>query len=95
MDASLLGQLTQYGVLGVFAVLLVLFARTLLKREQDRGDASAAEVTRLNSLVIDKIIPALITATQAISASQQILQSIQYQRDLEAAVAKKSGEQQR
>lgn len=83
-----LAPLLQYGVLGVFAILLIVFARTLLKREQDRSDTSAAEVIRLNTLMQEKIIPALVTATNAIVASQTILQAIQYQRDVEVAIAK-------
>jgi hypothetical protein len=85
---SVLAPLAQYGILGIAAALLVLFARTLLKREQERGDAAALEVTRLNTLMQEKIIPALITATLAIVASQSILQAIQYQRDIESAAAK-------
>lgn len=88
MTPSTLEPLLQYGILGVFAVLLILFAQTLLKREQQRGDASAAEVIRLNTIMQEKTIPALIAATQAIAAAQTILQQIQYQRDVESAASK-------
>jgi len=83
-----LDPLLQYGAIGVFAILLIVFARTLLLREQQRGDAAAAEVIRLNNLMQEKTIPALIAATQAIAAAQNILQQIQYQRDVEAAAIK-------
>lgn len=86
--ASYLEPLMQYGVLGVFAVLLVMFARALLQREQQRGDAAAAEVQRLNNIMQEKTIPALLAATQAIAAAQTILQQIQYQRDVENAASK-------
>lgn len=85
----LLEPLLQYGVLGIFAVLLILFSRSLLKREQDRADGLAVENLRLNTLMQEKIIPALTAATQAIIAAQSILESIQYQRDIEAEVAKR------
>ncbi len=88
MDATALGQLLNYGVLGIFAVLLVLFARTLLKREQDRGDTAQAEVTRLNNLIQDKIIPALIGATGAVTSAQTILQTLKYKQDVEDAAGR-------
>lgn len=83
-----LEPLMQYGALGAIAIVLIIFARTLLRREQDRGDASAAEVIRLNTIMQEKTIPALLQATQAIAAAQTILQQIQYQRDVEAAATK-------
>lgn len=88
MDPTL-APLLQYGILGIFAILLIVFSRSLLKREQDRGDAVAAENIRLNTVMQEKIIPALTAATLAITSAQNILQNIQYQRDIESAVAKK------
>lgn len=82
-----LAPLLQYGVLGIFVVILVLFGRTLIKREQDRADAEHTENLRLNQLIQEKTMPALISATEAIRASQSILQTMQYQRDLEQAAA--------
>lgn len=90
---ELFEPLLQYGVLGVFAIVLIVFARSLLQREQKRADDSAAEVVRLNAMMQDRLIPALVTATQAISASQTILQAIQYQKDIEAAA--KAGRQEK
>lgn len=75
----------QYGAIGAMLVVLFLFARTLLLREQARADASAAEVQRLNTLIQEKTIPALIAATQAVTTAQTVLQSFNYQRDVEAA----------
>lgn len=74
--------LLQYGVLGIFAVILLVLSKTLIRREQERADRLDAEVNRLNSLIQDKTIPALISATSAIQASQLYLQSLQYQRDV-------------
>lgn len=85
--ADPLSSLVQYGVLGIFAALLVMFGRSLVKREQERADAVQAENLRLNQLIQDKTIPALVTATQAIQASQAILQAMQAQRDVETQVA--------
>lgn len=83
----ILQPLLQYGVLGIFAVLLIVFAKSLLKREQDRGDSSQNEVTRLNNLIQDKMIPALTSANQAIVQVTALLQGLQYQRDVEQAAA--------
>lgn len=91
--------LLQYGVLGIFAVLLILFVRDLmkkqdtrfteaLKREQDRGDALSLENIRLNNLIQERVIPAMTAGTQAIVQMTSLLQSLQYQRDVEAAAAK-------
>lgn len=88
-----LQPLLQYGVLGIFAVLLIGFSRSLLKREQDRADRSEAEVLRLNTIMQEKTIPALTLATQALLESQKLLQAIQYQRDIEAAAAKRVGKE--
>ena len=87
---KLLEPLLQYGVLGVFAAILVVFARSLLLREQKRADDSAAEVTRLNNLMTERTIPALIAATQAVATAQTILQGIKYQQDVDAAAAAKA-----
>lgn len=43
-----------------------------------------AQVVALNRMIQDKTIPALITSAQALQASQQLMQSLQYQRDIEA-----------
>ena len=76
-----LGVLAQYGVLGVFAILLILFARVSYKRETDRSDRLEAEVVRLNNLIIDKVIPALSSATNAVEDATELLRSMQ--RELE------------
>jgi len=86
---KLIEPLLNYGALGIFAALLVYFARSLLLREQKRADDSAAEVTRLNTLMQEKTIPALIAATQAVATAQTVLQGIKYQQDVEAASAAK------
>ncbi len=83
--ADPLSSLLQYGVIGIFAVLLVIFSRALVKREQDRADSEHAENLRLNQLIQDKTIPALVEATKAIQSSQQILQQMNYQQEVRIA----------
>lgn len=65
--------LTQYGVLGVFAILLILFARISYKRETDRSDRLEGELNRLNGWVQDKAIPALLASARANEDSQTLL----------------------
>lgn len=83
----LIEPLLQYGVGGIILAMLIVFARSQVLREQQRADALAAEVNRLNTLMQEKTIPALLGATQALATAQTILQSFQYQRDIEAAAA--------
>lgn len=72
-----LGVLAQYGVLGVFAILLILFARISYKRETDRSDRLEAEVKRLNDLIQEKAIPALMSATGAVEESAAMMRAMQ------------------
>jgi len=75
-----LAALTQYGVLGAFAILLVLFARTAYKRETDRSDRLESENTRLNQSIQEKVIPALVEATTALEQAAQLIHDME--RDL-------------
>ena len=77
-----LGVLAQYGVLGVFAVILVLFAKVSYKRETDRADRLEQEVVRLNNLIIDRVIPALSSATNVVEDATELLRSMQREREL-------------
>jgi hypothetical protein len=76
-----LATLSQYGVLGVFAVLLVLFARLAYRRETDRSDRLEAEVFRLNNIIQERVIPALQSATRTVEESQALLSSMQRERE--------------
>jgi hypothetical protein len=80
-----MGVLAQYGVLGVFALLLILFAKISYKRETDRADRLEAEVVRLNNLIIDRVIPALGSATSVVEDATDLLRSMQRERELERA----------
>lgn len=77
-----LGVLAQYGVLGVFAIILLLFARVSYKRETDRSDRLEAEVNRLNTLIVDRVIPALTSAASAAEDATGLLRDVQREREL-------------
>lgn len=91
--ATGLGLLAQYGVLGLFAALLVVFARTAIKRDADRSETAykreveradrlEAEVTRLNTSIQEKAIPALLAAATAINECTELLRDQQRDRRL-------------
>ena len=86
--------LVQYGVLGIFCLILVVVARSFIKREQDRADRLEAEVIRLNTVIQEKTIPALLSATEAIKSSQMLLQSVQLEREVAAAVASRKSKEE-
>ncbi len=73
-DLAVLGQ---YGVLGVFAVLLIWFAKFMIGRETARADRLEAEVLRLNTTIQEKVIPALMSATGAVEESTEMLRDLQ------------------
>lgn len=73
-DFAVLGQ---YGVLGVFAVLLVWFAKLMIGRETARADRLEAEVVRLNNTIQEKVIPALLSATGAVEQSTEMFRDLQ------------------
>lgn len=80
-DADL-GILAQYGVLGVFAVVLLLFARISYRRETERADRLEAEVIRLNNLIIDRAVPALTAAAQAAEEATHLMRELQREREM-------------
>lgn len=75
------GLLAQYGVLGVFAILLIIFAKTSYRRETERADRLEQEVVRLNNLIIDRVIPALGSATSVVEDATELLRSMQRERE--------------
>lgn len=85
VDLAVLGQ---YGVLGVVAAMLLLYARGSVQRERDRADRLEAENQRLNSLIADRAIPALMAASKAAEESASLLSAIQREREQEALMTR-------
>lgn len=81
-DPVNLGILAQYGVLGLVAAGLFVFAKISYKRETERADRLEAEVTRLNNLIINRVIPALTSAAQAVEEATILLRDMQREREL-------------
>jgi hypothetical protein len=55
--------LLQYGVLGIFAALLIMYARTSIRREQDRADKAESQVKELNDFIRNELLPKQVEAT--------------------------------
>ncbi len=55
--------LLQYGVLGVFAVLLILYTRSSIKRELEKADRAEAQVRELNDFIRGELLPKQVEAT--------------------------------
>jgi hypothetical protein len=81
-----LGLLAQYGVLGIAAGLLVVFARASYKRETDRSDRLEGEVFRLHQVIQDRHIPALEAAGKALQEATLALKEIQQEREVDRAI---------
>jgi hypothetical protein len=54
--------LLQYGVLGIFAVLLILYTRGSITREREKGDRAEAQVKELNDFIRNELLPKQIEA---------------------------------
>jgi hypothetical protein len=76
-----LGVLAQYGVLGIIAAMLIWFAKSAHQRERERADRLEEENKRLNMLILDRVIPALTSATRAAEESAELLNAVQRERE--------------
>ncbi len=76
------GLFAQYGILGIFALMLVVFAKGAHQRERDRADRMEEETKRLNVLIQDRVIPALTSAARAAEESSELLRAVQREREL-------------
>lgn len=81
-DPINLAVLAQYGVLGLGAGALAIFAKVSYKRETERSDRLEAEVIRLNNLIIDRAIPALTSAANAAEGATELLRDMQREREI-------------
>jgi hypothetical protein len=55
--------LLQYGVLGAFAVLLIMYTRSSIKRELEKADRAEAQVKELNDFIRNELLPKQVEAT--------------------------------
>ena len=55
--------LLQYGVLGIFAVLLIIYTKGSIQRERDRADRAEVQVKELNDFIRSELLPKQVEAT--------------------------------
>jgi hypothetical protein len=86
------------GLIGAVLVAHFFISRDLLQKERaatqverEEKRAAQAEVARLNGLMQDRMVPALVNAASAVGDAQKILASIQYRQDVATEAAKKGG----
>lgn len=76
-----LGLLSQYGILGLVTSGLIWFAKGAHQREKDRADRLEAKNEQLSALIIDRVIPALMSASNATEQTAELLRAIQRDRE--------------
>ncbi len=66
--------LLQYGVLGIFAVLLILYTRGSINREREKGDRAEAQVKELNDFIRSELLPKQIEANMLHKQVAEVLE---------------------
>lgn len=56
-DVDPLSALLQYGVLGVFAFLLIVYTRGSITREREKSDSAQQQVDKLNEFIRTELLP--------------------------------------
>lgn len=72
-DPPFLTGLYQLGAFGIILSLFLWFAWQVYKRERDRADAAAAEVSRLNQLIQDRYVPSLEESSHALREAAELM----------------------
>ena len=58
-----LQALLQYGVLGIFAMMLIVYTRGSIARERDKSDQAEQQVKELNNFIRSELLPKQVEAT--------------------------------
>jgi hypothetical protein len=56
-EPDFLSPLLQYGVLGVFAGLLLIYTRGTIARERDKYDQAQEQIDKLNEFIRTELLP--------------------------------------
>lgn len=74
------GTLTQYGVLGLFAIIMIAVIKTMYQRELKNTDEAKAEVRELRDKldakqkdIEDRFVPVLVKAIDSLESSSDLL----------------------
>jgi hypothetical protein len=73
---STFSRSTEFLMPGIVAAALFVFARQQIRREQERADRLEAQLTQLHGTTADKVIPALVAATQVLEDTQNLLRDL-------------------
>lgn len=66
--------LLQYGVLGIFAVLMILYTRGSITREREKGDKAEAQVEKLNDFIRNELLPKQAEANMLHKQTAEVLE---------------------
>jgi hypothetical protein len=79
----------QYGAIGLMCLVLLVFSRALLgfargayQREQQRADTAETEVVRLNTMILERALPALLAAAKAAEDAAVVIGAMQHEREV-------------
>lgn len=89
---SIIEKVLGQGLLGAIVVAQFFVAKHLLQQERDEKKAALAEVARLNGVMQEKTVPALVSATNAVADAAGVLRDVQYRHDVAAEAAAKRKE---
>lgn len=67
VTSDLANVFLQYGALGAFAIIALVFFRTVYRRETERADRAEAALAQLNLDVREKVIPVLTEANRLVA----------------------------
>lgn len=77
--------LLQYGVLGVVAVLLIIYTRSSIARDREKADRAEAQVRELNDFIRNELLPKQTEATilykqvaEVLSEAVQLISELKY-----------------
>ena len=84
----------QYGLLGIMVAALAsgrfLVPRYVLDRERERADRMEQENVRLNALIADKAIPAIVDASAAVRDSTVLVHDMKRDQELQRELERRS-----
>jgi len=80
-EPDFLSPLLQYGVLGIFAGLLLIYTRGSIQRERDKADQLQGQVDKLNDFIRTELLPKQVETAllhkQVAEGLEQAVQIIQ------------------
>lgn len=79
LDLAVLGQ---YGAIGLFALLLAIFARNAYNREVMRSDRLEEKLLHAHEIIQEKVIPALQDSTRTVQDTTALVRDVTREMEL-------------